>query len=268
MVHAGGGQDGLDGEARASARRRSRGWLGYLLCLLLVAALAAFVYYGYLPLRRAHAELQRRHEAEVGNARALKKQLSEAESRSLELQRSQEQLSGQLEQTLAEKQTVEAELKRIQTELTTRLEPEIKSGDVRIKRRGNELVVDVADQILFDVGQASLNQRGETVLAQVGQALRQLPTYDVQVGGHTDNTRVVSPATQERFPSNWELSTARATNVVRFLQERHGLPGERLIAAGFAEFRPLASNRTQDGRQKNRRIELILVPRAAEGTSP
>lgn len=261
MVHPGGGQFAPD-HGGSEHRRRSRGWLGYLLCLVLAAAAAAFVYYAYLPLRRAHAELERRHQAEVGRARAAQKQLADAESRTHELQRAQEQLNGQLAQTLAEKQSAEAELRRMQTELTSRLEPEIKSGDVRIKRRGNELVVDVADQILFDVGQANLNQRGEVVLAQVGQALRQLPSYDVQVGGHTDNARVVSPATQERFPSNWELSTARATNVVRFLQDRHGLPGERLIAAGFAEFRPVASNRAADGRQKNRRIELILVPRA------
>jgi chemotaxis protein MotB len=84
------------------------------------------------------------------------------------------------------------------------------------------------------------------------------------VGGHTDQMRVSNPETQERFPTNWELSTARATNVVRFLEDRGKLPGSRLVAAGFSQFRPVASNTTEQTRQQNRRIELVLLPAQRE----
>jgi chemotaxis protein MotB len=99
----------------------------------------------------------------------------------------------------------------------------VQSGDIAITRRGNDRIV--------------------------------------QIGGHTDSARVVSPELVERYPTSWELSTARATNVVRFLREHSKLPGGRLLAAGFAEYRPAASNRSDKGRQKNRRIEIVLVPR-------
>ena len=177
-----------------------------------------------------------------------------------ELRASREQLSGQLARTEAEREKLEAELKRVQSELSAKLEPEIHAGNVRIKRRGNELVVDVSDQILFDSGRAEVNESGQKVLAQVAQSIIALKGYRIQVGGHTDNVRVVNPETKERFPTNWELSTTRATNVVRFLQEKGRIPGARLVAAGFSEFRPAASNATEKDRQKNRRIEIVLLP--------
>jgi chemotaxis protein MotB len=75
----------------------------------------------------------------------------------------------------------------------------------------------------------------------------------------------VTPGLRERYPTNWELSAARATNVVRHLQEKARLPGERLVASGFAQYRPAASNRSQAGRRQNRRIEIVLVPKTDAG---
>jgi chemotaxis protein MotB len=80
----------------------------------------------------------------------------------------------------------------------------------------------------------------------------------IHVEGHTDGVNP-SPALRERFPTNWELSAARAINVVRFLQTQGNIPGPRLVASGFSEFRPAASNRTEVGRRRNRRIELNLI---------
>jgi chemotaxis protein MotB len=247
-------------------QRRSRGWLAWLFLLLVLGATAAFVYYMYLPLRRAKDGLAAQHGEALGKTKHVTKQLRESEAKLEELRRDQQRLSGQLAQTVAEKEKIESELKRVQGELSEKLEPEIQKGNVRIKRRGNELVVDVADQILFDVGQADVNAQGQKVLAQVAQTLAQLGGYSIQVGGHTDSARVTSPTTQERFPTNWELSTARATNVVRFLQERAKIPGERLVAAGFAQFRPTAANSSAEGRQKNRRIEIVLLRTSSEST--
>jgi chemotaxis protein MotB len=189
--------------------------------------------------------------------------LKDAEERYARLEQDFQKVGGELKQTVAEKEKIEGELKALQGELAKKLEPEIKEGNVRIRRRGQDLVLDMADQILFDVGKAEVNERGKKVLGQVAQSVQGLTTYTLQVAGHTDSARVVTPETQERFPTNWELSTARATNVVRFLQERGKIPGQRLAALGFAEFRPAASNATEEGRQKNRRIEILMQSRQA-----
>ena len=82
----------------------------------------------------------------------------------------------------------------------------------------------------------------------------------IELGGHTDNQPIKSEEVLAKFPSNWELSTARATTVVRFLEETCEIPGERLVAAGFSQFRPVAKNSKPKGRAKNRRIEIALLP--------
>lgn len=251
---------------RSEPRPRSRGVWGWLLFLLTLGLLAAAGYYLYWPLRGAKAGLEAQVGAATAREQRLARELKASRAEFANLKGEREKLSGALAQTVAEKAQLEAELKRVQGELSQKLEPEIQSGNIAIKRRGDQLVVDVSDQVLFEAGQADVSERGRKVLAQVAPSLAELSKYAIEVGGHTDGTRVVSPATQERFPTNWELSTARATNVVRFLQEQGKLAGERLVAAGFAEFKPVASNASAAGRQKNRRIEIALVPPRKPGT--
>jgi len=243
-------------------RRRSRGWLGWLLFILALGAAGAFVYYRYLPLRQTRARLDADLASAGARERALAQRLEQEEQRFGQLEGECDKVASELKQTVAEKEKIESELKRVQGELSQKLEPEIASGNIRIRRRGQELVLDMTDDILFDKGQAEVSERGQAVLQQIARSLVELNTYGIQVAGHTDGTRVVSAKTQERFATNWELSSARATNVVRFLQERGKIPGSRLVAAGFGEFRPATSNATEDGRRKNRRIELLLLPPA------
>lgn len=257
-------------DAKGAPQRNRRGWLGWLLFVLFAGASAAFVYYLYLPLRAQRvalqAELARAGERERGLAERIKQgeaREKEGDARFTKLEADCDKVAGELRQTVAEKEQVEAELKRVQVELSHTLEPEIHSGNVRIRRRGQELVLDLANEILFDTGKAEVSDGGRKLLSDVAKSLAGLPTYAIQVAGHTDSARVVTAATQERFPTNWELSTGRATNVVRFLQERGKIPGARLTAAGFAEYRPTASNASEDGRAKNRRIEILLVPPAS-----
>lgn len=242
-------------------RRRSGGVFGWLLFVCALGGAAAFAWYVYLPLRAQRADLDRRVQEQSEKGRRDGQKLKETEERLAALTAKQQELSGQLEQTAAEKEKIQAELKRLQDDLSKKLETEILAGDVRIVRKGNDLVVDLADQILFDSGKADVNERGQKVLGQVAISLVLLDGYDIRVGGHTDSARITNAATQERFPTNWELSAARATNVVRFLQERGKIPGTRLAAVGFAEFRPAFTNETEKGRQKNRRIELMLQRR-------
>jgi chemotaxis protein MotB len=248
-----------DYEAAFGRKPHSSSWKGWLAFLIAVGGAVAFGKYVYLPLRASKAQLQRDAQQSAEQLKSLSAKLRGAEARTAELQSRQDQMAGELAKTVAEREQVETELKRLQSDLASKLEPEIHAGNVSIKRRGNQLVVDLAEQILFDSGQAELNEGGDRVLGQLGQSLLALRGYTIQVGGHTDNARVTNPQTQQKFATNWELSAARATNVVRYLEEHDKIPGERLAAAGFSQYRPSASNNTTEGRKKNRRIELVLL---------
>jgi chemotaxis protein MotB len=122
-----------------------------------------------------------------------------------------------------------------------------------IERRG--LVVRVlTDKLLFDSGEASLQPQGDPLLEEVAQLLNVDRTHPITVEGHTDNEPIATAA----FPSNWELSTARATTVVRFLIA-HGVHAGRLGAVGYADLHPVASNATASGRALNRRVDIVLM---------
>jgi chemotaxis protein MotB len=115
------------------------------------------------------------------------------------------------------------------------------------------------DQILFDFGKATINPAGHGLLAQLARAIRQVPDA-VRVEGHTDNV----PIQTKRFPSNWELSVARAVNVVKYFAEVGKIDPRRLSAVGYGESRPLVANNTPANRQKNRRVEILLLTEDTE----
>jgi chemotaxis protein MotB len=151
--------------------------------------------------------------------------------------------------------------------LVGKLSEEVDQGHLRIKQYQNMLTVDVADKIFFDSGSADIKESGAVILAKVGEALALYPDKIIRVVGHTD-TVPLSRVAQERFSTNWELSVARATTVVRFLQDTCAIAPERLVAAGRGPYQPVATNRTPAGRQKNRRIEIMLLDRTlADGMS-
>jgi chemotaxis protein MotB len=114
--------------------------------------------------------------------------------------------------------------------------------------------------VLFARGDAALEARGQKVMRRVAETLRANPGRAFEIAGHTDDDPVAGKLA-ERFPTNWELSTARATNVVRFLVEQCEVPGRQLVAAGYAAERPAASNKSARGRKKNRRIEITMRAR-------
>ena len=166
-------------------------------------------------------------------------------------------------------------LRKAQTETVTRydalvskLSHEVDQGHLRIKQYQNMLTVDVADKIFFDSGSAEIKESGMAVLKKVGEALALYPDKIIRVVGHTDTIPLTKLA-QTVYPTNWELSVARATTVVRFLQDECGIAPERLVAAGRGPYQPVATNRTPAGRQRNRRIEIMLLDRSlADGMSP
>jgi chemotaxis protein MotB len=113
---------------------------------------------------------------------------------------------------------------------------------------------------LFDLGDAQVTADAATLLNKVGAIISQT-NYEVRIEGHTDNL----PIRTDRFPSNWELSTARAVNVLRFFVEKLNIPARRLFAVGFGEFQPRYPNDTEEKRSLNRRVEIVFMKPGLEG---
>jgi len=143
--------------------------------------------------------------------------------------------------------------------IETSLKDQIAAQDIEVVEVEDKLKLVFVDKILFDSGSAEINSTGETLLQLVAASLKENKNHWIVVEGHTDDVPL-SPALKKRFPSNWELSSARAVAVVRFLQEKGGLAPERLAVHGYSFYRPVATNKTPEGRRQNRRIEIILSP--------
>lgn len=237
-----------------------------VICLLLLAiGIAAFALLDYMPMRQELTAL--RADVATLSGAAERAESAEAELDDLVIAHDELQarfnalssehsaLTGQAEALRAERAQAEAAL----ADLRDRMQSEIAAGDVSVRSENGRLGVGLSSRVLFRSGSADLSPRGQRVLRRVAESLRSLESRAIQVGGHTD-ANPISEALQERFATNWELSTARATNVVRFLEDECEVPGGRLIASGLAHHRPAATNRTARGRLLNRRIELTLIP--------
>lgn len=136
----------------------------------------------------------------------------------------------------------------------------ISSGQLRVRVVRGRMVIELPAGILFDSGRAELRAEGQNVLRQVGTVLAQIRDRDFLVAGHTDNQAISRGG---RYDDNWDLSSARATNVVRFLAQ-NGVTAQHLGAAGYAEFQPARENDTDANRAQNRRVEIILMPNIEE----
>lgn len=150
-------------------------------------------------------------------------------------------------------------LKGTYEKLAADMKNEIEQGQIKITQLADRLSVSMVDKILFPSGEAELTPEGIKVLERVGNILKNTDNKIIRVEGHTDNVPI-HPRLQKQYPTNWELSTARAANVVRFLQEKVGIAPERMQVIGMSEYQPVASNKTASGRSKNRRIEITLLP--------
>jgi chemotaxis protein MotB len=187
---------------------------------------------------------------------ALKQQTASLEQNRTAMQQQVSSLEQQKASLLASSQQQQKQYQ----DLVQGLSKEVEKGQLQVRQYKNMLSVDLAEQIFFDSGRATLKKEGKEVLKKVGEALKGYENKIIRVVGHTDNVPVAK-SLQATFPSNWELSVARATNVVRFLQDV-GIPPERLVPAGRAEYDPVAPNDTPEGRQKNRRIEIMLLDKS------
>jgi chemotaxis protein MotB len=240
------------------------------LALLVAVALAAAYFLLFEPQRAELAarrdELTRERaarEAAERDVRISAQEASSLNSRVAELEgllAGLRQTSAQLEASVAEKQSQLAEVRETQNALISELEEEIAQGQVQVQRLAGELRVDMVDAILFASGEAEVKPEGRAVLGKIAEVLKKAGR-SVQVQGHTDDVPI-SGRLAERFPTNWELSAARAVNVARYLQQEAGVDPALLSASAFSEHRPRAANDTPEGRQENRRIEILLGPHA------
>ncbi|MGV8081301.1 MAG: OmpA family protein [Syntrophales bacterium] len=178
-----------------------------------------------------------------------------------DLQRS----SDALRQKNVDLQSLKKKKEEIQTEsqaykdLLREMKGEMARGQVTIEELKGKLTLGLADQILFDSGQSEVKKDGLAILKRIVDILGKVQDKAIRVEGHTDNVKI-SGRLAQRFPTNWELSAARAINVARFLEE-NGIDPKILSAAAYGEYKPVADNSTPEGRQKNRRIAIILLPK-------
>ena len=140
------------------------------------------------------------------------------------------------------------------------LKEQIQKQQVTIKEFQKELSVSFVDRILFDFGKATLTMEGEMILKKVGEVLKKIKEKRIRIIGHTDNIPI-HPDYQYKYPTNWELSAARAASVVRYFQEYISLGAKDMEAVGRSFYQPIASNETEEGRALNRRVEIIIAPR-------
>ncbi|WP_395818588.1 OmpA family protein [Archangium minus] len=259
----------------------SKSWLPWLVTavVLLVAGATGYFGYGAYSAQKARAEAA---EKAAADARALtvsteqarkaleeklSEQLAAKDQKLTALEDERTRLSTereQLQQAVQEKEAELARLKATYEDIEQKLKAEISEGEIRLSQAEGRIQVDLVDKILFDSGEASLSARGSEVLARLGAVLSKVENRSILVSGHTDD----APPSQRlaaTYPTNWELSVARAVNVVRFLGEKASVPPARLVAAGHGDTKPVASNATPKGRARNRRIEILLIPDLPSG---
>jgi chemotaxis protein MotB len=221
-----------------------------------------------LETQRTALETQRTALAQ--QVRTLEEQRAALEAESASLASEKSEIEGQRTELLKQVNVLETQKSKLVSAsrqsqaqydaLVDSLSDQVQKGQLQIRRYKDMLTVDVAEQLFFDSGKAALKDGGKVVLKQVAAAMQAYDEKAIRVVGHTDDVPIAK-AWRNVFASNWELSAARATTVVRFLQEAGIEPG-RLIATGRAQYDPVAPNDSAEGRQKNRRIEITLIDRS------
>jgi len=192
---------------------------------------------------------------------SAKMQVVSAVEELMKLEARKQDLQEELSESQAQMTTlrnIENETKRrnqIYEKFVNRLKTMIDGGQLTVSIEQGRIVINLPNNVLFKSGSANLNPEGEEALTQIASVLSQFSDRRFQIEGHTDN----KPIKSARFPSNWELSTSRALTVVHLLTDMDVDP-ENISAAGFGEFRPRADNEIEEGRQLNRRIEIIMLP--------
>ena len=198
-------------------------------------------------------------EAKKNKITLLEDTIDEVQERATNLTEAKTKAEAEATQLLAEKQRRQEELKRKEEEfrdLREELQKEINAKEITITTLKGQLTVNLMDKILFASGKSEIKTDGKRVLDKIAKAfLNRFPDREIRVEGHTDNVPF-----RGSVLNNWDLSTQRAISAVRYLQTRAGVDPARLAAVGYAYYRPIDTNKTREGRARNRRIEIIVRP--------
>jgi len=221
------------------------------ICLVLLTLLG-LVGYSLFRQKEANDTLRTRL---ADQTRATANAERDGQQQAAELARAQAKI-GELASEAAELKREQEAASSAQRDLETEMRAALASKDVTISELRGQLTLSILDRILFDSGQAVIKPEGQDVLRKLAAVLGQFPGRQIHVTGHTDNVPIHTP----QFPSNWELSAARALAAVRFLVEEAGVAPARLAAVASGEFQPVANNLTVEGRAQNRRIAIVVLP--------
>jgi len=208
----------------------------------------------------------------VGRERGLETVHSQLDEANAALAATQNQIQQDKDQLAALQAKVDDLQRQKDTEaqmakgLEAEMRGDLESKDVTISNLQGKLTVSIVDNVMFDSGEAILKPDGQAVMLKIASILAEHPGLKIQVIGHTDNIPI-RPEARGRFASNWELSTTRALAAVHFLTERAGVDPHRVGAIGYGEFRPVADNSTPEGRAKNRRIAITILPDEQPGAA-
>jgi chemotaxis protein MotB len=187
----------------------------------------------------------------------LSKNISELRQQVAELKVENSKLNDEISELQKAKEEKVKEVSGTYEQLLANMKNEIAKGQVTISELKGKLTVNMEAAILFDSGKADVMPEGLVILSKMVETLKNVKDKAIRIEGHTDIDKITGGLTRI-FPTNWELSAARAINVARFLQQQ-GIDPHNLSAAAFAENKPVADNSTKEGKAKNRRIEITLV---------
>jgi len=218
----------------------------------------------YQQIKRLEEEKKRSQDLFDERLRRLEEEKIKSEQSLAAARKREETLGSQLEQAQSRlRQLIEAreketqELTRLKTELTEELKGQIAAGKVLLNEEKRGLVIVIVGVAPLRAEGVIVRAEDKPILSKVASILKKYADREILIEGHTDD----EPIASEQFSSNWELSTARATTILRYLEEKEGISAKRLSAAGYGEYRPLASNATREGRERNRRVEIVIFSR-------
>ena len=224
--------------------------LTVILALLLISCVST----------QEYEDLENRNARTEQELEALKKTQEQSKRQIGDMEKDISILKNELEEQRVLSEKEKTALKSTYDSLVKSLKDEIAQGKIEVEQVRGRLTLKVTEELFFETGKADIKPQGEDVLRRIGTILKKIPEKNIRVEGHTDNVQI-GPSLRSKYPTNWELGSARATNVVRFLQDNAGIDPLRLSAVSYGEYRPIASNRTERGKAKNRRIEIILIDR-------
>jgi len=232
----------------------SKNRLFYIACFVCLLFLSCVSKGKYLELETDLQNTQQSLEQEKKSLADLQGRYNNLEnvSRDLDLKLKKEKV------VVKEKAKVISDLEDTKKKIEEGLKEQIANQQIKIEEIEGKLKLTFIDKILFNSGSTKINEKGKEILLTFAESIREDRDHNILVEGHTDDVGV-GPALKSKFPSNWELSTARSSAVVRFLQEDGSIEPERLSAIGFSYFKPVAPNDDEEGRSQNRRIEIILT---------